>query len=76
MPEPGRQAGFDWPLSKGDRHHIIQGLRLLNYGYAHELADRLEDTKCPSCRGSGYAPYIGGDDDDAPCLTCDGDGFK
>lgn len=31
--------------------------------------------KCPSCGGSGYAPYVGGDDDDARCTDCKGSGF-
>lgn len=66
---------YDWPLSKGDRHHLIAGLKKLDYGYAAELAERLEATKCSSCRGSGYASYVGGDDDDDGCERCGGDGF-
>lgn len=29
---------------------------------------------CPDCKGSTYAPYVGGDDDTDRCETCNGTG--
>lgn len=64
------------PIDKGDRSVILQGLAKLNFGYAREVAAKIEATKCPTCNGDGFARYVGGDDDDDACPDCDGDGFR
>lgn len=63
------------PLTKAERAVILDGLKKLVYGYAVEVANKLEETKCERCGGNGYAPYVGGEDAD-PCGECDGTGFK
>ena len=63
-------------ISKADRSVILQGLAKLDFGYARELAARIEATKCPTCGGDGFAEYVGGDDDDDACSACDGLGFR
>jgi hypothetical protein len=63
------------PLTMGERHVILEGLAKLPQGFAREVAERLERTKCKWCHGHGGAPYCGGDDDDAPCRMCNGSGF-
>jgi hypothetical protein len=63
-------------LTKGQRAVIQDGLRRLSYNFAQEVYDYLETTKCERCRGTGLAPYVGGDDDDDPCVSCHGTGFK
>jgi NTP pyrophosphatase (non-canonical NTP hydrolase) len=62
------------PLDKARRHVLLDGLSRLTYGFAVELADELRATMCTTCRGSGFAPYVGGDD--APCAVCGGSGFR
>lgn len=64
------------PLTMGERSVMLEGLRALPQGFAREVAERLERTKCRACGGHGGAPYIGGDDDDDPCLVCRGSGFR
>lgn len=64
------------PLSKAERRTILDGLSKLDYGFAKEIAARLERTYCDWCKGTGLAPYVGGDDDDAPCEHCHRSGFK
>jgi hypothetical protein len=72
----GTEQPVGWlPITKAERSFILQGLCALDAGFARELVERIEATKCSSCRGNGYAPYVGGDDDDAPCTACHGSGF-
>jgi DnaJ-class molecular chaperone len=65
-----------FPLTKGERATIQEGLDKLAYGFARDIHAKLEATRCTACGGNGYAPYVGGDDDDDPCTTCKGSGFK
>src|SRR4051812_12296769 len=61
--------------TKADRSVVLRGLAKLNFGYARELAARIEATKCKTCRGDGFSRYVGGDDDDDECPACEGSGF-
>lgn len=63
-------------ISKADRATILDGLAKLSYGYARDLAAKIKATECPVCSGSGFAAYVGGDDDDDACTACDGEGFR
>jgi hypothetical protein len=67
-------ASFE--VNKTDRLVLQEGLAKLDYGYARDLWERLQETRCWMCRGSGYAPYVGGDDDESPCINCKGSGFN
>ena len=72
--EPSVDQTVTFSITKVERHFIAAGLRAQKAKFAHEIADRLDQTRCTFCRGSGYAPYVGGEDDDAPCLRCGGSG--
>jgi len=70
------EGGHVFPIDRARRKVLIDGLSKLEYGFARELVDELDATRCELCGGGGYAPYVGGDDDEIPCLACDGSGFK
>ena len=71
---PSRKGG-KLNVSVGERHVLLEGLSKLDYGFAREVEQRLRATCCPGCGGSGFAPYVGGDDDEAPCDRCGGSGW-
>jgi DnaJ-class molecular chaperone len=62
-------------LDKAQRAIVEHALRKDGCGMALEIANQLAKSRCSSCGGDGYAPYVGGDDDESLCSACRGTGF-
>lgn len=69
------QSGGKLHISVGERHVLLEGLSGLDFGFARDVEEKLRATCCSGCCGSGFAPYVGGDDDEDPCDRCQGSGW-
>lgn len=69
---------MSFTINKAERLYLIERLEDSKdlCGFERKLLDRLKNSKCKWCKGNGYAPYVGGDDDELLCCFCLGTGFN
>lgn len=70
-----------YKLNNAERHYILNRYAVDIAdgrdvcGFEREMLDRLRASKCQTCRGSGFASYVGGYSDENLCVNCSGSGF-